>query len=297
VTKLYDRRCVVLVGRPATKDEYELKTPTAVRIEGLRVDFKIIRTDKPPPNPAEISVYNLSRETRKSLEGKGMRVVLHAGYPGTEAQIFSGDVRVATHTKVGPDWVTKIEAGDGERAFNFAHLSESFGPGTPVKDVVKRAVQALATDPGNAMEKMQKLVGEFSSGHVVHSRAATELTRLLPAGWTWSIQDGRIEILPPGETLNEPAPLISADSGLIGSPQMNQNAQGLVGNPAMCSPTEKGKPALLKVKSLLLPRLRPGQRFQLESESYKGVYRVKNLTHTGSTWGGDWYTEVEALPP
>ncbi len=281
MTTLYDRRCVLQVGKPPGND-YVQVVPDALKIDGLRTTFKLTLDGKPEPNNAEISVWNLSADSRAQLQGKGFRVILSAGYAQSVEQIFSGDVRRFDHQRVGPDWVTKIEVGDGERAFNYARMSESFGVGTSVADVVKRAISAIGQDPGNALQKAQNIAGEFATGYVAHGRAALELTRLLdPLGYTWSVQGGRLQILGPDEYTDADGPLVSPDTGLIGTPEVG-------------SPEKKTEPAVMKIRSLLLPRMRPGQRFELRSSAKSGTFKASKVVHSGDTAGQDWYTDIEA---
>lgn len=280
MTVLFDRRCSVLIGKPPA-DNFVLELPEVLKIEGLRVTFKIERDDKPQPNTLELTITNLSQDHRAQLEGKGFRIVVNAGYGDQVAQIYSGDMRTSTSRKMGTDWVTRILAGDGERAHQHARVNNSYKPGVKVADVVQGTIKALQQDPGTALAKAQQLAGEFSSGYVQSSKASTELTSLLePYGWGWSIQDGRIELLAPGEALPGEGPLLSPETGLIGAPELS-------------APDKKSGKGTLKARSLLQPSLRPGQRFQLKSQSRSGTYKAKKVTHTGDTAGGDWFTDVE----
>lgn len=281
---LFDRRCIVLFGPPPKPDTFDLDEPTAVRVEGLRVTFKIAKDLQSTPNTSEITIYNLASASRAKLEGKGQRIVLVAGYPGSEAQIFSGDIRRVTTAQQGPDRVTKIEAGDGERAIAFARVTDSYAPGTSLTDVVVRTVKKLASDPAGAIQKAASFVGEFSSGYAQFGKASTELTRLLsPIGHTWSIQDGRVEILGEGESVADTAPLLSPSTGLVGSPTFGTSEK------------KSGK-ATMKCRSLLLPRLRPGQKVVLDSLTLRGQFRTTKVTHAGDTAGNDWYSDIEATP-
>lgn len=278
---LFDRRCSVLIG-PAPADNYVMQIPNVLKVEGLRVTFKVERDDKPQPNTLELTITNLSEKSRNRIEGKGNRVVLNAGYADQVAQIFSGDMRTCVSRKVGTDWITRILAGDSERAFRHARVNNSFDVNARVADVVSGTIKALQSDSGTALQKAQELAGEFSSGYVQASRASTELTTLLePYGWSWSFQDGRIELLAPGEVLPGDGPLLSPDTGLIGVPELTD-------------PDKKGGPRTLKARSLLQPTLRPGQRFQITSRSKSGTYKAIKVTHLGDTAGGDWYSDVEA---
>lgn len=281
MTLLYDRRCSVLIGRPPG-DNYVLQIPDVLKIEGLRITFKIERDDKPQPNNLELTITNLSASSRAKLEEKGQRVVLNAGYADQVAQLYSGDLHQFSSRKIGTDWVTRILAGDGARAFQHARVNTSYAPGIKVADVVKGTIRALQTDPGTALQKAQELSGEFASGYVQASKASTELTTLLePYGWGWSIQDGRIELLAPGEVLPGDGPLLSPDTGLIGSPEL-------------ADPDKKGGRPTIKARSLLQPVLKPGQRFEIRSRAQSGFFKAIKVTHSGDTAGGDWFTDVEA---
>lgn len=283
MTTLFDRRCKLLVGQPPKPDVYTLQTLRRLEISGLRIGFKIIKDTQPQPNSVEISIYNLSKESQAALEEKGARIILVAGYAEQVSQIASADVRIAQSVKLGVDWVTKIEAGDGDRAFRFARVQDSWAPGTPVSAVINKAVGAMMLDPGNAFARAKEISAQFTSGYVQNAKASTELTTLLePHGMTWSIQDGRIEILRPNESLPEEAPLISPTTGLIGSPEMG-------------TPAKPGARGVLKVRTLLQPRIRPGQRFQLQSQSRSGVFVAQKVTHAGDTFGNDWFTDIEAI--
>jgi hypothetical protein len=165
-----------------------------------------------------------------------------------------------------------------------AQMSESFKPGVMVKDVVLKAVKALVKDPGNALEKIKALPQQFASGYAVHGPASEELTTLLaPHGFTWSIQDGRMEILSDTEALAETPVDLNGNTGLIGTPEM-------------ASPTKKGGPSLLKIKSLLQSRFSPGRKILLNSQARSGIFKAVTVIHSGDTHGGEWVTEIEAVP-
>lgn len=282
MSQLYDRACELFVGVAPRADVFTVQTVERLRIKGLRVTFKVVRDASPNPNTIDIAVYNLSEASRARFEAKGARVALLAGYKEQLAQLGSGDVRYAQSIKTGVDWVTKIEAGDGERAIREARVSESWRPGTPVSAVIAKTVKALQLDPGNALATARTVAGEFSSGYVQHHQASHELTRLLePRGISWSVQDGRIELVPVNGALQETAPLLSPDTGLIGTPEFG-------------TPEKPGAVAILKCRTLLQPRLRPKQRFELLSRSRRGIFIAQKVTHTGDTFGNDWFTDIEA---
>jgi len=279
--RLFDRRCRLVVGLPQT--DYSTVAPDAIEVDGLRVQFKVVKTDTKEPNTAEVSVWNLSPESRAIVSAKGSKLLVIAGYADTVRQVFTGDVRLVDHTRDGAHWVTKLQAGDGERAYLYAQASDSFKSGTPALVVAERLASLLGLDPGNLAGEVALAAVTFTQGYSARGRVSAELDRLLKGlGLAWSIQDGRLQVLAPGAAAPGATSIeISPTTGLVGSPEHG-------------SAPEKGKPAVLSVKSLLLPELRPGSRFSLVSESATGGYVASKVEHTGDTAGGEWYTTVEA---
>lgn len=267
---LRQRRCIVIVD--------------SLRVEGLRVAFRVEKSTAKEPNTLELTVNNLAESSRANMQSKGSRVVVLAGYEEDYAQIFAGDSRVIDHRQDGPDWTTKIACGDGERAYQFSRVSESFGPGTPVAAVVRYLCRALLTDTGNALEQADAIPGTFIQGCSVYGKASAELEKVLrPRGFSYSIQDGQLQILRGSEPARQTAVVLSPDTGLIGSPEAGTSEK-------------KGGHSVLKLKSLLRPQLRPGARVDLRSATHRGIYRVEKLTHSGDTAGGDWFSELEVKP-
>ena len=278
---LFKRAVRLIVAAPLKKD-YKNVSNNAVEIEDMRVQFKVAKTLTKQPNTAEIMVTNLSEKTRAQVQGKGCRVILSAGYATTLAQIFSGDARLISHQQEGPEWVTKIECGDGERAYRHARVNESFKENTPVSSVVRTLVDRLGVDAGNALEKLNAFTGHYTQGYSAFGRAAKELDKVLKAwGFEWSIQDNRLQIFKVGENSREIV-VLDADSGLIGSPEMG-------------SPEKRGGPPVLKVRSLLQPGIRPGAQVVLDAAHHKGKYKVLRVEHAGDTAGGDWYTTLDCV--
>jgi len=259
-----------------------------VQITKLRVAFKVKKTLTKEPNTAEIRVFNLAESTRRKLQGKGVSTVLSAGYEGNEAVIFSGDSRFIDHTREGPNWITKIRCGDGERAYQFQRFNASFGPGTSIADVIQASANALGLNTGNLNDALAlpfkggRTV--FRNGFSANGDAVDVLEKLLRgAGFSLSVQNGALQVLQGGAAVPTSAVLLSPDTGLVGSPEMG-------------SPEKKGATPRVKAKALLQARIRCGGVVELRSENFKGQFRVETVEHTGDTDGAEWYTETELKP-
>jgi hypothetical protein len=260
-------------------------TSEVIEITDLRIEFSIRKTLKKEPNTGEIRITNLSPSVRASLQKKGVRVRLEVGYRDAGlSQIFSGDARTIDHVRQGADWVTVIHLGDGERAWQFARVNESFGPGTPKSDVVRRVAESLGVDTGNVAKQIADITGTFDQGFAVSGSASRAFDQVIRAvELEWSFQDGALQLLRPGQALESTVPDITPSSGLIGSPEMG-------------SPPKKGKPALIKFDALLTP-VKPGGKVKLKSDRYDGFVRVVGVEFVGDTAGGPWYSKIagEAL--
>jgi hypothetical protein len=289
MSTLYRRSARVIVGTNEGNER-------AVEADGLHMEFKVTKTLKATPNTLDLSIANLSEATRSKLQKRGAPVILMAGYVGSLAQIFSGDTRTIDHVRKGSDWLTRVQGGDGEKQYTFSRVSESFAAGTRVLDAAERVANAMmGRDCGQIFRNLKAQMAtakppiklkleRFAHGFAAQGRAAAEFDRLMhAAGLTWSIQDGQLQMLPPGLTQAARAVVLSADSGLIGSPEH-------------ASPDSKGKPSALKARSLLQPELRCGGVVEFQSTAVKGQYRIEKVTHTGDTASGGWFSDIECQP-
>lgn len=276
----------VLSGNSGTK-----KTATrTLTIENLRVQFKVKKTSKKEPNSCDLTIYNLSADSRGKIS-RDVKLTVEAGYVGTLAQIFSGDALTVDHVHDGPNWITRIQCNDGERAYRFSTVSESFKAGTGFGDVFEKVASKTGLDVADAVKFIRgEIKDQFTRGFVAHGFAFSELDRLLKdRGLDYSIQDGRLQILKAGTASKDSAITLSSSTGLIGSP-----AHGT--GDATTSKARAEKASILKVKSLLQPGIKPGRKLKVESVDISGSFVARDVLHSGDTAGGDWYSDVEAVP-
>ena len=251
---------------------------------GLRVSLRVDKTNQKEPNKGELTIYNLAPATRAALQVKGWRALVEAGYKGTGlATAAVLDIRTVDHVRDKADWKTELKGGDGERAFAFAWASKSFAKGTTVGEVLRYCASSLGLSMGNADAQAAKLSQALYGSWTVHGTASAELDRICKAvGLMASVQDGVIQVLAPTESVAQSVPLLTPDTGLIGSPEMG-------------SPAEAKKQASLKFKSLFLPQLRPGGRVRIKSARYDGIFRLLKVQHSLDTHGDDWYSDCESI--
>lgn len=252
--------------------------------KGLRVSFKVHESLEKDPNTAEIKVYNLSKEHRQALQGKGVPVILSAGYEGSEAVIYSGDSRYINHSSEGPSWVTKIQSGDSESIYAYSRISKSYAAGVSAATVLREAVAATTLNPGNLETALAQVprggLVTYSRGYVAHGRAMDVVdTMARSLGFTVSTQRGVLQFLR-GGVVPGVAVLLSSSTGLVGSP-------------AYANPEKKKGPTRLLAKSLLQPSIVCGGQVSIQSAEIKGAFKVHKLDHTGDSTGQEWYTSIE----
>lgn len=252
------------------------------RIEDLRVSFRVVRTTRKEPNTADISIWNLSEETRSSLQDRALTILLEAGYQDDLKSLYLGDLSKTSHRHEGPDWISTIQSGDG-LTLSASRYLRSFSQGTAVKEALKGILTELGAAGESALAAIRRgdLAGaeeKLLNGIALAGPTPEAIQKLAAgAGLEFSIQDGQIQLLDQGKATADEAVFLSSTTGLIGSPQ----------------PGEKG---IVRARSLLNGSIRPAGRIVIDSRFIDGVFRVEKVEHSGDNFGGDWYTDIEAKP-
>lgn len=254
--------------------EVGLPGQTGLAIESLRIAARIEKTTSREPDKAQIQVYNLSETSRAAFDEEGAIVRLFAGY-SVASLVFQGDIAQVTHRRVPPDVTTEVEASDGGLVFQEAQINESFGGPSTTLDLLNRIVQRMGLPLAYVDPQIEPIT--YLSTYTFSGPARDALTRVLGAvGAEWTIQDGAIVVRREGRPSQQVGPLISPDSGLIGSP-------------------EKMEDGNVRVLSLLRPSIVPGARFALKAKGFRGPYMARNVTLLlDSGFDQAFYTEIEA---
>ncbi len=277
MSKRYNRDIKVTIG---TVEISSRSTDDDVVRPTLRMAFTVEQQLKGEPNTAEISIWNLSEDTRSRIQ-ESVPAIIEAGYVGETSRIFSGDMSFASTTKQGPDAVTRFEAGDGENAYRSARINKSFKGGVTLSSLLKEAAKSMGIGLGNVSKKadagdFRGALEEFANGEVLSGKASDVLDRLTKtAGFDWQINDNQIQFFKANETTEDTAIHLALENGLIGSPEFG----------------EKGE---IKARSLLQGGLFPGRKVEIKARDVDGFFKVHKATHTGDTHGNDWYTDIEA---
>lgn len=277
------------------------KAGSGLLVENLRVHFEVSKTVESAPNVAVIKIFNLSPINETKIKNEFDEVLLNAGYEGALRLVFRGNIKHVYRYRDKSDYITEIEAGDGDKDFRSATMNETLAAGTTNAQLVDRAVGSFKTTGGTTKGAVQindraRLRGKVISGNtrdVLHDVARE-------SGANWSIQDGQLVIVKANGVLPDEAIVITADTGMLGAPEIN----------------DKG----IAVKCLLNPQLRVNGAIKLDNNGIKakrqkaqalgkkqedqkepvrldpdGIYKVLKITHKGDTRGQDWVSEIECI--
>jgi hypothetical protein len=283
MTQLFGRSVSLKIGIPNNPSAVNVQwndQATGADVSGFDFEFEVEKTLKPEPNTCAIRLYNVAAATRQQLSGvQKLSVQLDAGYQGNLTTLYLGEVRAAWTERQGPDFITHIESGDGEKQFQGSRLNASYGPKVPLAAALQNILKQLGLGAGNSVQIIAKLSAQGVTtlqGGALTGSAARRMTDICrSAGLEWSIQDGAVQLLQQGAVLNGATAFqLEADTGLIESPTVD--SQGIVS--ATC---------------LLIPGLIPGCLVNFSSLFVNGSYRVQRCRWSGSTFGNEWQVGLE----
>lgn len=250
----------------------------------FNLQFRIIKNTSATTNTATFTITNLSETTREYIRQDRLYfkekkyISFEIGYQDKRTRVFRGYIQEAYSVKSGVDILTKIEAWDiGQDQF----VAKTFEAGTTYKEALKQLVaeenmqksqSEIVADYGlSALDKLKiantgNLNGEFKTPTTIMGKPINAIN-ILTAGHAY-VDDGEINTLMDNECLEVPIPVLSAKTGLIGTPQRRE--------------------AQLVLESLLMPSLKVGQLLQINSETadkYNGTYFVCGFEHIGEFGG------------
>lgn len=287
------------------------KAGTGLMVENLRIHFEVAKTIESAPNVAVIKIYNLHPDNEAKIKNEFDEVLLNCGYEGAMRLVFRGNIKHVYRYRDKTDYITEIEAGDGDKDFRSAVMNETLGAGTTNAQLVDRAVGSFKGTGGTTKGHVQvneraRIRGKVISGNTrdVINDVARE------SGANWSIQDGQLVIVNANDVLPGQAIVIRADTGMLGAPEINDkgiavkcliNPQLRV-NGAIQLDNNGIKAKRVKAQALATKREKQETNAPLGRENEQlvrldpdGIYKVLKLTHKGDNRGQDWVSEIECI--
>lgn len=260
---LFNRIVRVTFGRPGT---------IGTRVSGLFTQFEVEKTSEKNPNTVTIKIHNLNSTSRGVLQEKGLLVRLEAGYNGIPEELFLGNIKKAAVERQKTEYITTIEAGDAVNNLQTKQINISLGPGANTK----QALEALTKELGVGLGSIKGLsIKKFQQGITLNGPVHKKLDEIVgKMGLEWSIQDGKMQVLPKNSPSEILGTLLTPQTGLIGSPVKKDDG--------------------LEFKALMMPSLKPGVAVQIASEDVNGFFKIRKARYEGDNRKGPFMVTCEA---
>ncbi len=279
----------------------------ALDLSNLRFKFQIKAADVESPTNAWIRVYNLSNDTVQLIRPEFTRVIIEAGYKDNRGVIFDGTIK---QFRVGRESSTDnyldLLAADGDLAYNYAIVNRTLAAGSSTGDRINATVDAMRQ---YGVQGQQVLLpetgGVLPRGKVLFGMARYQLrVATQSVGATWSIQGGKVTVVPKAGYKPNEVVVLNGQTGLIGRPE--QTVDGI------------------RARCLINPNIQIGGRVQIDNDAINqtlqadpdaapipfnqwaglqlfaniaadGIYRVYVIEHEGDTRGQEWYSDLTLL--
>lgn len=275
---LFNRKLQITVGND--DEAVIIKQP-------LKITAKIVKDGKVGEDDfAEISIYNLSEETRGRFNEQYSKIIIEAGYDTELSVAFVGDIQNATHSKEGTEWITRVIAGDGAQVLDQALINKTYKKGTTLGDMLDDIQRISGVDELTAINiDLDKIL---ERGKSVNDMARNVLTKEGQSnGFDWSMQDGKFVLVDIKKSRVETFVVLSATSGLIGTPEWINS-----GNDKSQTVTQEG--TRIKTVSLAMPTIRPFDKILIKSGALSGKIGAK-IVNTNSTEMSEFFKVIKVM--
>lgn len=297
----YLRKCTLLV----------LAGDQALDLSEMHIRFETKQEDEESPNNARIRVYNLARETVARIQGEYTRVVLQAGYENANfGVIFDGTIKqFVVGREDNKSTYLDILAADGDQAYNFATINKSLAAGSTPQQRIAALIEAMGPKGVGAGDVIvPDTGGVLPRGKVLFGLARAGLrAQVQNVGATWSIQNGKINVVPLDGYLPGDAVVLTSRTGLIGRPEQTQQgvyARCLI-NPRITvgglvridnqSINETFQQGDFAIPGAQIPYNQYAGIQQFANVTADGLYRVYVNEFVGDTRGLPWWSDLVLL--
>lgn len=291
VTDLRGTTTDILFGRKY-RVLIDLGNDQALDVSDLRCEFEIVKTWERKANQSYVTIYNLSPDTENKLIQEGQRIIIEAGYVGSQyGKIFEGNIIQPLRSKEnGTDYKLTLIAMDSDRYITYGLIGVSM----TAKQTARSAVYTLAQKSSVVTEVNYMPTTDiiYPRGKVLFgqsSRLMEQMAKTMNA--TYYSNNGKVNIipvegLPDGEVID-----LGPESGLLGTPE--QYEYGIKGS-ALLNP-RVDLDTLIHVDNTKVTNFQYTQGQAIRDLDSEGIYRVIAVTHYGDTRGSDWKTSFSAI--
>lgn len=274
-----------------------------ISIKDLRISFDITKTSGRSPNPCVVKIYNLAPDNERKIKGEFDDVIVNAGYTGATRVIFRGNIKKLSLYPENQDHITDLECGDGDKDLRESVVNVTLAAGTSTDQLLDHVVGTFdTTKKGYVVTKDRKRV----RGKVISAMGADVLDDIAAdADANWSIQDGNLVMVPVNSTLPTEAILINGDTGMLGTPQVDDKGitvECLLNPQIQVHGKIKLDNNVIRIKAQKQHQQKPGALSDGSKSRGKpkhterldpdGVYVCYKVQHQGDTHADTWKTTV-----
>ena len=262
----------------------------ALDVSDLRVTFHIERKGYHATNFGDVSIYNLSLATKGDIIHYGMRVTIEAGYQtGEYGLIFDGNIfQPIWDRKNVVDYRLTLHCMDGLSQLNYNLIQGTVQASHDMRSDLLAMIKNAGME-GDITQDIDSI--QMPRGRVFFGQPKKLFRQIANANNAqWCFVDQKLLMTKLSDVKqSSSAIVISADSGLIGTPQQIEygvNFKTLINpNIVLSNP-----PMQVQIKGLVQPQSVSPPKLQSRL-SQDGFYVVGGVTHVGDTRGQEWYTE------
>jgi len=221
----------------------------ALDLSPLRIYCTIEQSDVETPNHATIRIYNLSDDTSSRLLAQEFdRVVVSAGYVnGPYGVIFDGTIKQSRRGRIDQiDKYLDILAADGDLAYNYGVVNTTLAAGSTLQQQIDAIAQGMGVQTGYLPEFQNLGNPNLIRGKVMYGLGKDLMRNLaISHNFRWSIQQGRMVVIPNDSYIPGEAIVLSSSTGMLGFPEQTQSG--------------------ISVRALLNPKLVIGQSVKIDN--------------------------------
>jgi hypothetical protein len=263
------------------------KNGSGFKIDGLKIAFKIQKTDSTEPNTSQIKIYNLTQETSSKVTVAENHIQLRAGYKDeTIGAIFFGNVVSGKRYKEGNDYVTELQVQDGRSAVMGNTISLSYSKDVSATTVAQDVLNAIGL-PHKGLDNIPS--GEqYPEGFAYIGMSTNALKKVLDRfDLTYTIQNEMLYILKEGQAADQTGLRLTPETGLLTIPQPISDKSN---EDDMEAEAVNG----WKFSTMLFPELLPGAACKVEASTFSGDMVIHKAIYEGDNWEGSFKIDIEA---
>lgn len=244
-------------------------TPPIVIRPPITINFTVSRRYQSSLNTLELSIFNLGKNLRDAIfqdffDDRTRKSIRFFGGYDNLSLLYSGDIFEAYPMRQGTDVVVQIMAKDGIWDTQNSQTYQTLEKGQSIGDVLDFLISQFTNLQKGAVGEYPEILQR----PVVLNGSTWELIKKYSDGRAF-IDNGRVYVLKPDETITGIIPVIGKSSGLLETPRRTQG--------------------IIQAMTLFDTRLRIGELAELKSDIspvLNGTYQIIGLVHQGTISGG-----------